>query len=145
MKIKRLDHIGINVIDLPKAKQFFVDLGMEVVMEMRMEGELVEKVIGLTNVVDDMVMLKAPEGDAMIELVKFHSPIDEKGLQTSESNTLGLRHFCLAVEDIDAMVSMLHKKGYELVGEMQSYQNIYKLCYVRGPEGIIVEIAEKIG
>ncbi len=145
MILHRIDHIGINVEDLAAAKEFFLDLGMEVMGEMDMEGELVEKVIGLQDVKDRMVMMRIPGGEAMIELVKYYKPVDEKGVQPSFANTHGMRHICFAVEDVEGLVAKLQKKGGQLMGEICNYENIYKLCYVRGPEGIIVELAEKIG
>ncbi len=146
MKITRMDHVGINVEDLDSAKAFFLDLGLEVLGEMDMEGELVERVIGMKNVKDKIVMLGVPGGEPAIELVQFHSPKDERGVQHSLPNTLGMRHICFAVDDVEGLVALLKKKhGAELVGEIQTYENLYKLCYVRGPEGIIVELAEKIG
>lgn len=144
MKIRHIDHIGINVEDLEAAKKFFTDLGFKVIGEMVMQGELVERVIGLENVKDDVVMLQAPDGQLNIELVKFHHPVDKAGIQSYPANTLGLRHLCFEVEDFDGIVSTLEQKGYELVGEVQTYENIWKLCYIRGPEGIIIELAEKI-
>ncbi len=141
-----MDHVGINVEDIAAAKAFFADLGLEVIGEMDMEGELVEKVIGMKNVKDKIVMLGVPGGAPAIELVQFHSPKDERGIQESLPNTLGMRHICFAVDDVEGLVSMLKEKhGTELVGEIANYENLYKLCYVRGPEGIIVELAEKIG
>ena len=140
-----MDHVGINVEDLAAAKAFFVTLGLEVLGEMDMEGELVERVINLKNVKDRIVMLGVPGGEPAVELVQFHSPKDENGIQPSSANTLGMRHICFAVDDVDGLVALLKKKhGAELVGEIQNYEGIYKLCYVRGPEGIIVELAEKI-
>lgn len=144
MKIQRMDHVGINVIDFDTAKEFFIDLGLEMMGEIEMKGELVEKVIGLSDVHDTMAMFKIPGGEPCIELIKFHRPVDEKGLQPSQANTLGMRHVCFAVEDVDALVAKLEKKGYGLMGEIQTYENIYKLCYIKGPEGIIVELAEKL-
>ena len=144
MKIKHVDHIGINVEDLEAAKIFFTDLGFIVMGESTMEGELVEKVTGLTNVKDDLVMLQAPDGQLNVELVKYHHPIDEAGLQESHANTLGLRHLCFQVEGFDDLVATLQQKGYKLVGEIQNYENIWKLCYIRGPEGIIIELAEQV-
>lgn len=144
MKLNRIDHIGINVQDLAAAKEFFLELGMEVMGEMDMEGDLVEKVIGLSDVKDRIVMMRIPGGEAMIELIQFYNPVDEKGIQPSLANTLGMRHICFNVEDVDAIVAKLQKHGAELVGEIQNYENMYKLCYVRGPEGIIVELAEEI-
>lgn len=145
MKVTRLDHVGINVVDLAAAKAFFVALGMEVNMEMDMQGDWVGNIIGLTDVKDSMVMLGIPGGVPAIELVQFHSPKDDAGVQPSASNTLGMRHICLAVDDVEAAVDTAKKHGGELMGVIHNYENVYKLCYVRGPEGIIVELAEKIG
>ena len=146
MGVRRMDHVGINVEDMEAAKAFFLDLGLEVLGEMDMEGELVEKVIGMENVKDRIVMLGVPGGAPAIELVRFDSPKDERGVQDSLPNTLGMRHVCFEVDDVERAVALLQgKHGAELIGEIQTYENVYKLCYVRGPEGIIVELAEKIG
>ena len=102
------------------------------------------RIIGLPDVKSTIAMLRTSDGETNIELVKFHTPTDEKGTQPSLANTLGIRHICFAVEDVDALVAKLTKKGAELVGEIQNYQNVYKLCYVRGPEGIILELAEEL-
>lgn len=144
MKINRLDHVGINVEDLAAAKAFFLALGLEVLGEMEVQGKWVERIIGLKNVRDTIVMMGIPGGEANIELVRFHSPKDAQGVQPSFSNTLGLRHLCLAVDDVDAVVATAKKHGAELIGEIEIYENIYKLCYMRGPEGIILELAEKL-
>jgi catechol 2,3-dioxygenase-like lactoylglutathione lyase family enzyme len=144
MKINRIDHVGIIVKDLPAAKEFFIDLGLEVLGETDVEGEWVGKVIGLKNVKSSIVMLGMPGGEANVELAQFHNPIDKKGIQPSLSNDLGIRHICFAVEDLDAIVTKLKVKGTELIGEIQNYENTYKTCYVRGPEGIILELAEKL-
>lgn len=144
MKIHRIDHLGINVSDLPAAKAFFLDLGLEVLGEGEVEGEWVERIIGLHDVKAEVVMLRTPDGEANIELSKFYKPSDEKGIQRPLANTLGIRHIAFAVEDIEAVVPKLKKKGVELFGEIQNYENAYKLCYVRGPEGIILELAEQI-
>lgn len=144
MKIHRIDHVGIIVNDLPAAKAFFLDLGLDVLGEAEVKGEWVERIIGLNDVRETIVMLGMPDGQATLELVKFHTPLDEKGIQQSFANTLGIQHIAFAVEDIEAIVAKLKKKGAELFGEIQNYENMYKLCYVRGPEGIILELAEKI-
>ena len=89
-------------------------------------------------------MLGTPDGQTRIELAKFYTPLDEKGIQQSFANTLGIRHITFAVEDIEALVAKLKKRGTEIFSEIQNYENIYKLCYVRGPEGIILELAEQI-
>jgi catechol 2,3-dioxygenase-like lactoylglutathione lyase family enzyme len=144
MKILRTDHVGIVVNDLPAAKAFFLDLGLEVQGEGEVEGEWVERIIGLRDVKNDIVMLQTPDGKRAVELIKFYKPLDEKGIQPALANTLGIRHVAFGVEDIESIVAKLEKKGTELVGEIVNYQNLYKLCYVRGPEGIIIELAEKI-
>jgi catechol 2,3-dioxygenase-like lactoylglutathione lyase family enzyme len=144
MKIHRIDHVGIIVNDLPPAKAFFLDFGLEMLGEGKVEGEWVERIIGLHDVKEEVVMLRTPDGEANIELVKFYKPSDEKGMQHPLANTLGIRHIAFVVEDIEAVVAKLKKKGAELFSEIQNYENSYKLCYVRGPEGIILELAEQI-
>jgi catechol 2,3-dioxygenase-like lactoylglutathione lyase family enzyme len=144
MKVQKIDHTGINVVDLAAAKEFFLEMGFEVMGEQSVEGEWVDRIIGLEGVKDDIVMMRTPDGEAMIELVKFHNPIDEKGIQETYSNTLGISHICFAVEDVEGLVAKLEKKGGKLMGEIYNYKNVYKLCYLRGPEGIILELAEKL-
>lgn len=144
MKLHRIDHVGIIVDDLPAAKAFFLDFGFEMMGEAEVEGEWVERIIGLQGVKEEVAMLRTPDGEANIELVKFHTPADENGIQRPLANTLGIRHIAFAVEDIEALVAKLKKRGAELIGEIQNYENAYKLCYIRGPEGIILELAEQI-
>jgi catechol 2,3-dioxygenase-like lactoylglutathione lyase family enzyme len=137
--------VGINVEDLDAAKSFFTDLGFTVAGQMAMEGELLDRVTGLKNAKDDLVMLQAPDKQLSIELVKFHHPLDTAGVQPSAANTLGLRHLCFEVEGLDEILAALQQKGHKLVGEVRTYENSWKLCYVRGPEGIIIELAEQCG
>ena len=144
MKIHRIDHVGVIVKDLPAAKAFFLNLGLEVLGETEVKGEWVERIIGLTDVKETVVWLGMPDGQTTLELVKFHTPSDEKGIQQSFANTLGIQHIAFAVEDIEAVVAKLKNKGAELFGEIQNYENAFKLCYVRGPEGIILELAEQV-
>jgi catechol 2,3-dioxygenase-like lactoylglutathione lyase family enzyme len=144
MKVHRIDHVGIIVNDLPAAKAFFLDLGLEMMGAGAVEGEWAERIIGLQDVKAEVIMLRTPDGEAKIELSKFHSPTDENGIQRSLANTLGIRHITFAVEDLEAIVAKLKKNGAELVGEIQTYENTYKLCYIRGPEGIILELAEQL-
>lgn len=144
MKVRRIDHVGITVNDLPAAKAFFLDLGLETVGEGKLEGEFVDRVIGLQGVKSEIVMLQTPDGEMRLELSKFHSPTDENGIQPSLANTLGIRHITFVVDDVEGLVAKLKKKGAELVGEIQTYENTYKLCYLRGPEGIILELAEPL-
>jgi catechol 2,3-dioxygenase-like lactoylglutathione lyase family enzyme len=143
MKIRHIDHVGINVENLETAKTFFVELGFTVMGETVMQRELVDRVTGLQDVKDDLVMLQAPDGQLNLELVKFHHPVDKAGIQPIQANTLGMRHLCFAVEGLDDIVATLHSKGYSLIGEVQIYQDVYKLCYINGPEGIIIELAEQ--
>ena len=144
MKLRRIDHVGIIVNDLPAAKAFFLALGFEMMGEGMVEGEWAERIIGLQSVKSEVLMLQTPDGEQRIELSKFHSPTDENGIQHPLANTLGIRHICFAVEELEALLTKLETHGAELIGEIQTYENTYKLCYIRGPEGIILELAEQI-
>ncbi len=145
MKIHRLDHVGVIVNDLAAAKQFFLDLGLTVQGEAGLESELLDAVTGYKNAKTEIVMMETKDGEATLELAKFIRPADEKGIQDSAANTLGLRHVCFAVTDIEAIVAKMKKKGVKTFSEIQDYQGVYKLIYLHGPEGIIVELAEQIG
>jgi catechol 2,3-dioxygenase-like lactoylglutathione lyase family enzyme len=144
MKVHRIDHVGIIVNDLAATKQFFVDFGLDVQAEGELEGKWVNRVVGLNDGKTAFVMLGAPDSQASIEIIKFYRPSDEKGIQQPLANTLGMRHIAFVVEDIDAAVAKLKKGGTEVFGEVPRFEDSYKLCYVRGPEGIILELAEKI-
>jgi catechol 2,3-dioxygenase-like lactoylglutathione lyase family enzyme len=141
-----MDHVGIVVEDLTAAKAFFVELGLELQGEASVEGDWVDRVIGLEGVRSEIVMLQTPDGHARIELSKFHTPPPRGGGDLpAPANALGIRHVTFAVEDLDAVLAGLRGHGAELVGEVERYGDAYRLCYVRGPEGIIVELAERIG
>jgi catechol 2,3-dioxygenase-like lactoylglutathione lyase family enzyme len=140
-----MDHVGIVVDDLPAAIEFFVGLGMEVRGEGSVQGELVDRIVNLDGVHTELAMLGTAEGDADIELVKFLSPPTDDGDPGAPSNTLGIRHLAFFVEDVETLVADLQARGGELIGELVRYGDSYRLCYVRGPEGIIVELAEKLG
>ena len=120
------------------------------ILDLKCKGEekwkekWVDQVVGLNNVKAAIVMLGMPDGQTRIELAKFYTPSEEKCIQQSFANTLGIRHITFDVEDIEAIVAKLKKKGTEIFSEIQTYENMYKLCYVRGPEGIILELAEQI-
>ncbi len=144
MKISKIDHVGIVVNDLSAARAFFLDLGLEVQGEGELEGEWLDQIVGLDDVKTAFVFLGMPEGQANLELIKYYRPSDENGIQRPLANTLGIRHIAFVVEDIKAVVAKLKTKGHEIFGEIQSYEESYKLCYVRGPEGIILELAEPI-
>ena len=145
MAIQRMDHVGVVVDDLAAAIEFFVALGLELTGEGSVEGPLVDRIIGLDGVRSDIAFLTTPDGHGQLELSKFHSPPARIGDRDAPSNTLGIRHLSFAVDDIDATVASLRARGVELVGEVEQYEDLYRLCYVRGPEGILVELAEQIG
>ena len=144
MKVNKIDHVSINVNDLSAAKAFFLDIGFEVRAEWEMEGELLDRVLGLRDAKTACVALGAPGSQAWIELVKYYQPSDDTEIQQSYPYTLGIRHMAIEVEDIEGIVSTLKQKGTETFSEIQQYEQSYKLCYVRGPEGIILELAEKV-
>ena len=140
-----MDHVGIVVSDLAAATEFFVELGLELQGEGSVEGRWVDRIVGLDGVRTQFAFMQTPDGHGRLELIQFHSPPAQDGNRDAPANTLGIRHVAFAVEDIDAVVAGLRAHGAELVGEVEQYEDIYRLCYVRGPEGIIVELAERIG
>ena len=144
MKIQRIDHVGVIVNNLSAAKEFFLDIGLEVKGEWEMEGDLMGYAVGLNDVKVACVGLGTTDGQTWIELIKFYTPSDEKDSQQPFANTLGIRHIAFTVEDIEAVVAKLKKMDTEIFSEIQQYEESYKLCYVRGPEGIILELAEEI-
>ena len=145
MTIQRMDHVGIVVDDLAAATAFFVELGLELQGEGSVEGDWVDRIVGLDGVRTDLAFVQTPDGHARLELIKFHTPPGRGGDRQEPANTPGIRHLAFAVDDIDDAVARLQARGAELVGEVERYEDIYRLCYVRGPEGIIVELAERIG
>ena len=145
MTIQRMDHVGIVVDDLAAATEFFAELGLELRGDGAVEGRWVDRVVGLEGVQVDFAMMQTPDGNGRLELVKFHAPSPQGGEGHAPANTPGLRHIAFAVDDIDAAVARLRARGAKLVGELVRYEDIYRLCYIRGPEGIIVELAERIG
>jgi catechol 2,3-dioxygenase-like lactoylglutathione lyase family enzyme len=140
-----MEHVGIVVDDLAAATEFFVELGLVLQGERPVEGRWVDRVVGLEGVRADIAMMQTPDGNGRLELTKFHSPSSQGDNRQAPANTPGIRHVAFAVEDIDAVVAGLRSRGAKLVGELERYQGSYRLCYVRGPEGIIIELAEKIG
>ena len=146
MTLKRLGNVLIVVDDLDAAKAFFFELGMELEGEMPLEGSLVERVVGLENVRCEIAMLRTPDGHGRVELSKFHTPAAiSVGPKNAPVNTLGIRRIMFAVDDIDDVVARLRKHGAELVGEVAQYEDKYRLCFIRGPEGVILGLAEELG
>ncbi|MFG1664009.1 VOC family protein [Streptomyces sp. Y7] len=146
MAIHRLDNVLIVVDDLDAVIAFFVELGMELEGKGPLEWRGAERVIGLDDVRQDIAMLRVPDGHGRVELAKFHRP---KAItpepKDAPANTLGLRRVMFAVDDIEDVVARLRAHGAELVGEIVQYENVYRLCYVRGPEDIVVGLAEQLG
>ena len=145
MTIQRMEHVGIVVDDLAAATAFFVELGLKLQGEGPVEGGWVDRVVGLEGVRAEIAMVETPDGHGRLELTKFHAPSGLGGNRPAPANTPGIRHVAFAVNDLDAVVAGLRARGAELVGEVERYEDSYRLCYVRGPEGIIVELAEQIG
>ena len=146
MTLKRMDYVLIVVEDLEAAKAFFVELGMELEGETSVEGPSVDSLIGLKDVRATLALMRTPDGHGRIELDKFHTPAAVRGEpKNAPVNTLGIRRIMFAVDDIDDVVARLRAHGAELVGEVTQYEDLYRLCYIRGPEGIIVALAEQLG
>jgi catechol 2,3-dioxygenase-like lactoylglutathione lyase family enzyme len=142
--IERMDNVGIVVDDLAAAIAFFVELGLELEGEGTVEGQWVDRVVGLDGVRSDIAMLRTPDGHGRVELSKFQAPAAVSAESNAPVNRLGMGRIMFAVDDIDAVVAGLRARGSELVGEVVQYENSYRLCYVRGPEGIIVALAEQL-
>lgn len=144
-KIKRMDHVSVNVEDMEAAKRFFVDgLGMEVVGEAEVGGDQVGRVIGLDNPLSNVLFVRTPDGHSQIELVRHLTAPDPLGPHAPASNRLGLIHICFEVEGLEGMLADLRSQGYDTIGTVENYQDVYLMCFVRGPEGIIVELDEDI-
>ena len=143
--IKRFDHIGITVADLDAATTFFVGLGLEVDGRMSLEGDFVDTVTGIPDSRTEMVGLRAPGGGTWIELSSFVRPDNDPGSPTAMANELGLRSVAFEVDDLHATVERLAADGYGLVGGIGRHEDVWLMAYVRGPEGIIVALAERIG
>lgn len=144
MKFRRMDHVGLVVNDLAAAKQFFLDFGFVSKGEWDAEGELVDNVLGMKGVRTSAVMLGLPEGEASIELTKFHTPPPPEGSQPAIVNAIGFTHVAFLVDDLDAVIAEMKAKGMYVFSEIQNYENIYKLVFCRGPEGIILDLSEEI-
>jgi catechol 2,3-dioxygenase-like lactoylglutathione lyase family enzyme len=144
MAVQRMDHVGIVVDDLEVAIAFFLELGLELEGEATVEGRWVDRVVGLDDVRVDIAMMRTPDGHGKLELTKFQTPAATTTEPNGPANTLGLRRIMFAVDDIDDVVARLRAHGAELVGELDQYEEVYRLCDVRGPDGIIVALAENL-
>jgi catechol 2,3-dioxygenase-like lactoylglutathione lyase family enzyme len=145
MTIQRMDNVLIVVEDLEAVKAFFIDLGLELEGETQVEGSSVDRLIGLEDVRATLVVMRTPDGRGRIELDKFHTPSAIRlGPVEAPVNALGIRRVMFAVEGIDALVARLRAHGAELLGEVVQYGDAYRLAYIRGPEGIIVGLSERL-
>jgi catechol 2,3-dioxygenase-like lactoylglutathione lyase family enzyme len=145
MTLQRMDNVLIVVEDLEAAKAFFTELGMELEGQTQVEGPWVDRTIGLEGVRADIAMMRTPDGHGRVELTRFHTPPAVRAEpENAPANALGIRRIMFAVEDIDDVVSRLRTHGAELLDEIAQYEDFYRLCFLRGPEGIIIGVAERL-
>jgi catechol 2,3-dioxygenase-like lactoylglutathione lyase family enzyme len=141
-----MDNVLIVVEDLDAAKAFFAELGMELEGETTVEGPWADRIVGLDGVRADIAMLRTPDGHNRVELTKFHTPPAVRvGPERAPANAPGIRRIMFAVEGLDDVVARLRRHGAELVGEIAQYEDLYRLCFLRGPEGILIGLAERLG
>jgi catechol 2,3-dioxygenase-like lactoylglutathione lyase family enzyme len=146
MTLQRMDNVLIVVDDLEAAKAFFIALGMELEGQMPLEGGVVDRLVGLEDVRCEIAMLRTPDGHGRIELDKFHAPAAIRAEpEDAPVNALGIRRIMFAVDDLEEVLARVRALGAELVGEVVQYEDAYRLCYVRGPEGIMVALDEQLG
>jgi catechol 2,3-dioxygenase-like lactoylglutathione lyase family enzyme len=146
MTVQRMDHVGVVVSDLDAAVAFFVELGMEPDGgTSTVDGKWVDRVVGLDDVRVDIAFVRTPDGHGRLELTKFHHPTATTAEPDAPANTFGLRRLMFAVDDLDDVIARLGRHGAELVGEVAQFEDVYRLCYLRGPDGIIVALAEEVG
>jgi catechol 2,3-dioxygenase-like lactoylglutathione lyase family enzyme len=145
MTLQRMDNVLIVVEDLEAAKAFFAELGMELEGETQVEGPWADTTVGLDGVRADIAMMRTPDGHGRVELSSFHTPPAVRAEpESAPANALGIRRIMFAVEDIDDVVARLRGHGAELVDEIAQYKDLYRLCFVRGPEGILIGLAEQL-
>ena len=146
MTIQRMDNVAIVVDDLDAAVAFFTELGLEPEGSGQIEGVWADRTVGLDGIRSEIAMLRTPDGHGKLELTKYHAPAAHRAVpENPPPNTLGLHRVMFAVDDIDDTVARLRTHGAELLGEVAQYESIFRLCYLRGPAGIIVALAEQIG
>jgi catechol 2,3-dioxygenase-like lactoylglutathione lyase family enzyme len=144
-ELRSFDHVGITVDDLDAATAFFVGVGLEVEGRTFVEGEFIDTVCGIPDSRTEIVMLRPPGGGTAVELSSFIRPNHDPGSPTAMANELGLRSIAFEVDDLRAAVDRLAADGYGLVGGVGQYENTWLMAYVRGPAGIIVALAERLG
>jgi catechol 2,3-dioxygenase-like lactoylglutathione lyase family enzyme len=145
MTLRRMDNVLIVVEDMEAVKAFFAELGMELEGETTVEGPWVDSVVGLDGVRADIATMRTPDGHGRVELTRFHTPPAVRAEpEDAPANALGIRRIMFAVDDIDDVVARLRSHGAELVGEIAQYEDVYRLCFLRGPEGILIGVAEQL-
>ena len=146
MTLKRMDNVLIVVEDLEAAKAFFAELGMELDGETTVEGPFVDQTVGLEDVRAEIAMMRTPDGHGRVELSRYERPAAVRAEpEDAPANALGMRRVMFLVDDVDETVERLRGHGAELVGEIAQYEDIYRLCFVRGPEGIVIGLSEELG
>ena len=143
--MKRMDNVGIVVDDLPAAIAFFRELGLELEGQATVEGEWAGRVTGLPDQRVEIAMMRTPDGHSRLELSRFLTPPVVADHRNAPVNALGYLRVMFAVEDVDDTVARLSKRGAQLVGEVVQYEDVYRLCYIRGPEGLLIGLAEELG
>ena len=144
-KLLRMDNVGIVVESLDDAISFFTEIGLKLEMRMKIEGEWAGRVTGLGNQSVEIAMMVTPDGHSRLELSRFLTPPTISDHRTAPVNSLGYLRVMFTVADIDELVARLSKHGAKLVGEMVNYENTYRLCYIRGTEGLLIGLAEELG
>ncbi|RSM61001.1 glyoxalase [Amycolatopsis sp. WAC 01376] len=145
MGIRQLDHVGVIVSDLTAAVAFFVEFGLELEGKMTMESDLADRITAVGQAKSEIAMVRVPGGDGRLELIQYLTPESHSGDSHAPANTLGLRHLAFQVDDIEGVLDRVRPHGGTLVGEVVNYEDTFRLCYLRGPDGIIIELAEKLG
>jgi catechol 2,3-dioxygenase-like lactoylglutathione lyase family enzyme len=145
MSVTRMENVGIVVEDLAATVAFFVELGLELEGEMTVEGSWAARISGFDEVALDVAMVRTPDGTSRLELMRFHTPTAIPSDPTAPPNTMGIRRLLFTVDDVDGTVDRLRTHGAELVGEVEQIGDAFRMCYLRGPEGIIVALAEELG
>jgi catechol 2,3-dioxygenase-like lactoylglutathione lyase family enzyme len=144
MTVHRMDHVGFVVKDLPAAIAFFVELGLELEGEATVEGEWVDQLVGLNGVRADIAVVRTPDGHGRVELSTFHTPVATTMAPRAPVNTPGIPRLTFVVDAVDDVLDRLRAHGAELVGEVAQYEDIYRYCYVRGPDGIVIGLVEEL-
>lgn len=145
MTVQRMDNVGIVVEDLKAAIDFFTELGLELQNQMLIEGKWADRVVGLDGQQCNIAMMVTPDGHSKLELMNYHRPaVVRPEPKNAPANTLGIRRIMFAVDDIEDTIARLRKHGAELIGEVVQYEQLYKLCYLRGPEGLIIALAQQL-